>query len=866
MKPYLHLVFLLLCFNSLLGTPLFQKDSVETIEEEVYLSVRYLGVIDEIVIAYYTGERFYLPLTELFDIFGVNYEFDPSRLSIGGFFLTKGNRYSLDFSSRQATVGSDVFQLDVNNYKIKELDFFLTPEIFKEVFGLELIVDLSRLSIRLITKHQLPIVKRHSQRNKEALRARSNPSSDEQYDLLLDRDPRILDGALFDYSLLSTVSSERQYGNLNLNLGGEILYGDVQGTLITTVNKDTTVLEGTNVRWRYANEIQPWFSTVTLGQQSASGLTNATFQGITVTNQSLIPLRSYDSYSIDGTTDPEAEVELYQDGRLLEVIQADDIGYYRFMVPLNYGTSEFMLRIFGKQGRVIELERRVQIPFHFLPVGDFRYDVSGGRIASESLGWEDQLNTSTGNLSFGMTNWLTGSLGVEYFENSNGDRPIFNTKLSSRVAGDMLVSLDAVLENFYRLSVRGVGPNASSFSLDHTYFDKQDIYNPFGVKQNFNMNLFYPFRMGTMRFTGRSSLRWVNREDNDQLDIKLDVNQFLRGFRFRYGLNEQHNFSPTGHQIASEVILGAVYLIPRLPSFHYLLRGSYFRTDLSINSSMGRAEEVKFQFIKQFSSKLKTQLLTSYDLNQDTYFFEMGLTWDLDAIRSTSTLRSTRSSPSFTQTLRGSAGLDRTNGQVIWDSRQQVGRSGVSIRMFEDENNSGTFDLDEKIIPGNAVTIEQSSSRLVTKSGITRLTQLQPYRRYNFRVNEARINNPILVSSKPKFSVITDPNRIKRIDVPFYTTGIIEGRVYKVRGDEFIPVAGLKIHLRKIDGSYESMLRTFADGSYYSMEVPPGEYEAWVDESQLEFLGVQSTPEKLLFYVLGSSDGDYVEDLNFILE
>ncbi len=465
-----------------------------------------------------------------------------------------------------------------------------------------------------------------------------------------------------------------------------------------------------------------------------------------------------------------------------------------------------------------------------------------------------------------MTNWLTGSLGVEYFENSNRDKPIFNTKLSSRVGGDMLVSLDAVLENFYRLTVRGEGPNASSFSMDHTYFNKQDIYNPLGIKQNFNMNFFYPFRLGSMRFTGRSSFRWVNQEDSDRLDFRLDVNQFLRGFRFRYGLNEQHNFTPTHHQIESEVILGAVYLIPRLPAFHPLLRGSYFRIDLSINSFIGRAKEVQFQYIKQFTSKLKTQLLSSYDLVSNNISAEIGLTWDLDAIRSTSTIRSNRSSASYTQTLRGSAGLDRSNGEVIWDSRQQVGRSAVSIRMFEDENNSGTFDTDEKIIAGNAVTIERSSSRLVSKSGITRLTQLQPYRRYNFRVNEAKINNPILVPSKPKFSVITDPNRIKRIDVPFYTTGIIEGRVDRVRGDQFIPVSGLKIHLRKLDGTHEALLRTFADGSYYSMEVPPGEYEAWVDESQLVFLGVQSVPEKLSFYVVGSSDGDYVEGLDFILK
>jgi len=869
-KRYYHLAFILLFFNSLFGTPLFQKDTVEVVEvveEEVYLSMRYQGVIDEIVVAYYTGEQFFLPLTELFDIFAVNYEFDPAKLSISGYYLRENNKYIIDFNAKTARVGSEVVQMDINNFKIKELDFFLTPEIFKDVFGLELIVDISRLSIRIETSDELPIITRHTQRHREQLRNRNNAySGEEQYELLMDRDPRIFDGALFDYSLLSTLAEERQSAALNLNMGGEVLYGDFQGTLLSMINQDASNFSGTNIRWRYANEIQPWFSTVTIGQQSTAGLTIQTFQGLAVTNQSLIPKRSYDSYTIDGTTDPEAEVELYQDGRLLEVIEADDVGYYRFMVPLNYGTSEFYLRIYGKQGRVIELERRIQIPFQFLPVGEFRYDLSGGRIASKALSWNDQLNMSTGNLSWGMTNWLTGSLGIEYFEGSNHDRPAINGKLSSRLFGDMLVNLDAALENYYRLSVRGIGPNTSSFSMDHTYFSQQNIYNPLGLKHNLNVSLFYPFNIGATRFTGRTSFDWVNVNDEDQYRLLLDVNQFFRGLRLRYAMKERHDYSPIGHDISSEFILGATYLIPRLPSIAPLLRGSYFRTDLSYNSFMGKAEEIEFQYIKQFSSKFKTQFLSSYDFQQNSIFFEFGLTWDLDPVRSSSTLRMIRSTPAFTQTLRGSAGLDRVNGEVIWDSRQQVGRSGVSVRMYEDENNSRTYDMDEKIVPGSALIIERASSRVVSKSEITRLTQLQPYRRYNFRVNEAKINNPMLIPSLPKFSVVTDPNRYKRIDVPFYTTGVIEGRVDRLIGDHYAPVSGLRIHVKAMSDGSETVLRTFGDGSYYSMEIPPGEYECWVDESQLEFLGAISTPEKLDFHVISSSEGDFIEGLNFTLE
>ncbi|NQV16692.1 hypothetical protein HQ531_14610, partial [bacterium] len=55
-------------------------------------------------------------------------------------------------------------------------------------------------------------------------------------------------------------------------------------------------------------------------------------------------------------------------------------------------------------------------------------------------------------------------------------------------------------------------------------------------------------------------------------------------------------------------------------------------------------------------------------------------------------------------------------------------------------------------------------------------------------------------------------------------------------------------------------------GSYYSMEIPPGKYELWVDETQLQFLRMNSIPEKLYITIDPGSDGDFIEDLNFILQ
>ncbi|MCF7807999.1 MAG: hypothetical protein K9N38_05710 [Candidatus Marinimicrobia bacterium] len=483
----------------------------------MYLSLRYNGIIDEIIVAYYDGETFFLPLTELFDIFAINYELDPSSFSIEGNYLKEDNRYHIDFSRFYAELGDQVWTLNAHDFRVKEIDYYISPKLFREIFGLGVDVDISRLTIRLEAPQDLPIIARYTRRHKEELRQRYNPVvSDENYDLLLGRQPSRADGAFIDYSAYTAISENNRYVNMNIGLGGELAFGDVQGSILSTVNRTTGRLSASNFRWRYVDESRPWFSSATVGQQSTIGLLNQTYLGVQATNEPLVPKRTYDSYVLDGLTEPEAEIELYQDNRLVDVIKSDDVGYYRFMIPLSYGQSDFKIRIFARQGRVIELDRRIQIPFNFLPVKEVRYQVGAGRLTSSSLPWNEQHEVFSGVVSMGLKNWLTGGIGVEYVEGNNQDQPVFYSKLSSRLASGVLVGLDAVLSKYYKLTIRRTAANGSSFNSDYTYYNAQSLYNVRGYIHQLTSSYFYPFSYKGMNFTGRSTFSWSQLPDEDK--------------------------------------------------------------------------------------------------------------------------------------------------------------------------------------------------------------------------------------------------------------------------------------------------------------------------------------------------------------
>ena len=201
------------------------------------------------------------------------------------------------------------------------------------------------------------------------------------------------------------------------------------------------------------------------------------------------------------------------------------------------------------------------------------------------------------------------------------------------------------------------------------------------------------------------------------------------------------------------------------------------------------------------------------------------------------------SSTSLRESLTGSIGVDARNVHIEASNREQVGRAAVSVLSYVDNNNSGTYDKDDEILPYNAVILDDPATAMVGRDGILRLTQLQSYYRYNIKVNRNAIENPTLVPLKTEFSFVTDPNQ---------ATGM-QGQ------------GGLRLLIKGITNNYEETVRTFSDGGFYAMDIPPGKYTIEVDQTQLSFLMATNPQGALNFEIQALSQGDYVEGLQIHL-
>lgn len=847
-------------------TSLSQAQPASEEEREVYLSFRYQAALDDIVVAYYKDDQFYLPFAELFKILEIDYEVNLQNLSVNGIYVDEGEEYSVNFKNQQARRGDERFTFSAEQYLIKELDFYITPALFNKIFDLSFVVNFNALDLQLEAPYTMPVVARYQrQQRREQLEQLYYDHTG--YPLKFDRNRQLLDGGFLDYSLSSNISEGTNIYTYSTNLGAELLGGDLQGSIFGSYSDEVSTFRTDNLRLRYVMDDNPYLRQVLAGQVITEGLNSNSIVGVRLTNQPVIPRTLFDQYAIDGNTIPQSEVEVYLNNALVGFEEADELGNYRFTVPLTYGNSRLNLKIYGPSGQVQEIARRIDIPFTFTPPGQTYYSVSAGRLDNPFAGIQEQNFVAQSRISSGLTDWLTGTVGAEYYKGYNNSLPTFYGSVASRILTNYIVSVDAVPQAFYRFSSNVVYPSAASWNIGYTYYTAdQGIYNLSNLNQEISANAFFPIMLGKFPINFRILGTREFRDFGNLTRYRLDLNTRLSRLNLRLAYRDTKigtfNFTPGN---LSQLSASATYMVSRKSSLPSYLAGTFFRATANYSPTLSQVEQIELNLTKNISQDSNIRLNFARNFIGDFNLFGINLIFDFNKIRTNSTFQRAGNRNTFTNTLRGSIGYDSYNNKLKAINRQQVGRSGAAFRLFVDSNSSGSYEEGEQIIQEDAIRLNRSGGAFIYDDDLTYLTQLRSYDRYNIEINKGVIRNPLLVPATEKFSFIADPNRYKPIEIPFFMSGVIEGSVKMKNRNQQRALAGVTVNLRQMDGDFNKTMRTFSDGTFYTYEVPPGQYTVKIDSSQLAFLNARSKPEQIEFEVETAEDGDYINDLNFIL-
>ncbi|MCG8372789.1 MAG: hypothetical protein MI700_04620, partial [Balneolales bacterium] len=509
-------------------------------------------------------------------------------------------------------------------------------------------------------------------------------------------------------------------------------------------------------------------------------------------------------------------------------------------------------------------------PFSFLPKGELNYSLNAGVLDNPIIGSTERNGAAQANATLGVTNWLTAKLGVDYYDIESSDGlPNVTTSISSRILGSYILNLENVTNGYYRAFLNAVYPNSSSISIDYTdFYGSSRAFNASGESKQLVASVFHPFQFLSIPFNVRASSFLRYQGDNNNASYRFNAGTRLRSINFNIGysdriINGYNPFEVTGLSVFD---FSTTYTISRNRNIPKAVRGTFVRGQLTFLPNQNALETIQVLVSRNVFTSGRFQFAYGRNFITDFNSLRVNFVIDFKTTRSTSTFNRTRNSYIFNHSFRGSVAYDSNYRNLLFTSRNQVGRSGAAVRLFVDSNGNNKYDEEDEAIPEGKMRLGRSGSSSTIKDGILYYTQLLPYHRYNMEMNKASVINPMLVPDVDQFSMITDPNSFKKIEIPFYMSGVMEGLVLRqLAEDNLRGIGGLKLILSSEENEYREELRTFSDGLFYDDELPPGEYELYVDQSQLDILNVYSEPEKINFTVKSIPEGDFVEGLEILL-
>ena len=813
--------------------------------------------------AIYSGGSFYLPVSELFSLLYLYHETDRSGNSVEGKWYKPEMTWKLDLGSNEAQIGKNRILFSAEDVRLGLNDIYLNPELFEKFFNMRFTVNMSAMNVTLDYEGVLPVEERQ-QRKRRRLEIAGSEKEHGNFSKAFPRDRKLLKPGVLDYNIGMVSGNGKQSLNYLVKGGAEILGGGLSGGVSGAYSAKSSSIRAANTVWEYDFKDNPFITTFRAGQLYADGIFNRRITGVAISNEPVAPRRYCSSHVIEGSTDSGSEVELYLNNRLSAFNHADDHGYYKFEFPLNYGSVRTKVQIYKPDGEMITRQGRIITPDDLLPENIVSYDVKAGILNGGMPGIYDGTLFYQGFVAGGITKNLTVKGGAAYF--SNDARFNYYSSVTARINEQYLLNISVAPGMLYRTGAEGYYHKGHNWKISYTRFRDERLLNLRLLEDELFSGVFFPFAPAGIKSGFRVSWRRNRFRNGAGNDLTGGISARLRRFSLRTDYRGRLNIIYGSESYADgSVFASLTYISPGIQSVPALIRGVI----LNVKAVYDPFDDVVNSAGLRISRSVTRRGRFHIDMNCEpscrSVYLQAGLNIDLNIFRFSSGFLQMSDDHLYRQSISGSVASLPAGGRVLLSDRTQVGRAGVSFLMFVDSNQNGDYDEGEELVPSTAVRLNRSVDMKPDPEGVLHIKRLNSYQSYNVEIIQSELPDPMLAPRNCRFSFIADPNRYKLIKIPLYRTGVIEGRVTLLSDGSCQPTGGIKVIIEEQDRAGKEIITTFSDGSFYSMGILPGRYILRIDQSQLDCMDLISSPETINIEVRAHADGDFLEDLNFIL-
>ena len=825
--------------------------------EEVFLTFKYGSVVNIPIIAYLKGEKLYLPIKTIFGALKIFYDDDDKTKTLNGFFIDQNKKYKLDFANGKFEFNNQKIPLNGNEFYLDEIEdeYFITSSAFDKLFGMKFSVNYRKLILRLNSKILLPVYEREL--TKLNFEIYKNKLQTKSFGKFFPNKADLFNFGFVDYNISSTLSqNSKPYSSYYFGLSSNIIGGEANISFNGSAIAGNFINDRIDWSWRYGM-FNKYLTQITIGNFFVQGLSSYNLRGFSFTNEPLEARRLFSRFKIQSKTHPNWQVELYKNNLPVDYVTADENGNYKFEIPLNYGMTYIKLRHLGTKGEIYEDEKLFHIPYELIPPKELNYHVNVGETPFTKI------KVARADVEYGINKNLTDKIGFDYVHSGSYKQGIIYNSLTAKISTEYLINFITAPNAFYKFDISGIYPSLSSFDASYTFYDKNSFFNPTGIKSDIFLNLYHPVSMEELPVNLFATGQYLTfRNGSLRRNLRLGINSTFNRFSPTLTYEYFNSSNPVAEFTRSVLSAGFFYSLPQFPGFLKSLYGNVISSKLIYNTETREIESLFFAFSTNLFSNTRLQLVHSENLLGKISTTSLQLIVDFSFTRSTSTIVNSQ----FTQNLSGSLGYDVNYNAVHSYNRFQQGKSAAIINCFIDENGNMKYDTGEKNIKGIKLQLNNLSRISYEPDGKIVVSELIPYSGYLGKLLDSKYENPLLVPMFKEFSFIADPNKYKKIDIPFYYAGEINGNIKKQNENNIIPLAGLKIIIEnKLNGKTQKV-SSFSDGTFYYFGLLPGKYKIYIDNGLLEKLKLKSYPECYDLEIKSVETGDYYDKLNFILK
>ena len=810
--------------------------------EDIYLSIKYLGVVDTTVAVIYYNENIFLPLRTLLQIFIIPFSEENKTIS----FTNPANlRVELNSENGEVAIGDTIILLTKENTFQRFDDIYLMNKILEKLFNIKAIFNFNNLSIKIECSEYLPIYKEYlREQNYRFLKTGEKFPGPLIYPLKKEW----VAGGVLDYQVSSFYSRNiSPYYSYQFSLGGEIAGGELRADMNGSYINNSNNVDNINYIWNYILN-NNYLTRISLGDQIISGINSYSVRTLTFTNEPVTPRRIYNKIYLNGNASPFSTVEFYVDNKLSDFIHTGENGNYNFSLPLTYGTTLTKIISYDKEGNIFETNRLFQIPIDFLPDGELNYKFSFGRQSGTK-------NIFTlASASMGITDRLTNTTGIEYLQNSNNKNPVLFNSLKARFFSNLIMNIVLAPGVSYSTNLSSLSPDLKSFNIQLRKYENNLFYNPTKIKNEASANIYVPFRIKYLLNFSVSG-KYTDFETTNSYDYKIESDGSFGNF---HPIISYSRVFIKNAYTRSLVEGGFLFSVPQITKVTSLFQGNLLSLKANYNVSTRKFESLYLTFATTFYNYSRFQLSYINNFLGSSGSFQLQFITELPFTRSTTVA----SENNFSQSFQGSINYDMPDNRFYFYNRTNSGKASAVINMFVDENNNGKYEPGESKINNGRIILEGSSS-VSNDNGYLYFNELTPYTKYSLTVDENSIQNPLLKPTLKNFSFIAAPNKVTQIDIPFYIAGEISGTVISELGKRNINLGSIQIFAEDSSGII-TKIRTFEDGSYYYFGLRPGSYKVYINPEQIT--GIKTIPKEYNLNINPANNKNFISNVLFELK